>query len=62
MPERPLLKRRPREWTDEQIAIAHQFPRSIAAQKLGKTVKAVERLRARVRERQLMEYEYDDYQ
>lgn len=55
MTTQPILKRRPREYTGDEIAIAFQHRIAVAAKILGKTPKAIERLRARVRERQLIE-------
>ena len=42
---------RPRIYTDADIEIALSLPRSVAAARLGKTVKAIEKLRDRVRDR-----------
>ena len=46
-----ILKRRPRIYTEGDILLAFSFPMPLAAQLLGTTPKAIERLRARVRER-----------
>jgi hypothetical protein len=43
---------RPRIYTDAEIELAFKFPCAVAAAHLGKSVRAIEKLRARVRARQ----------
>ena len=54
MTAQPILKRRPRIYTEGDILIAFSFSMPQAAAVLGTTPKAIERLRARVRERELI--------
>ena len=46
-----ILNRRPRIYTEGDILLAFSFSMPLAAKLLGTTPKAIERLRARVRER-----------
>ena len=43
---------RPRIYTDAEIEIALTLPQAMAAAQLGKSLRAIEKLRARVRARQ----------
>ena len=43
---------RPRVYTDAEIELAFRLPRAAAAQALGKSIRAIDKLRERVRARQ----------